>query len=335
VFDANPDFPEALGGRPYLDRIVYRFIPETTTLLAELLTGGIDIFVGPPPSMVDQIASSPGVELRASPFRAYDYIAWNTRLPFFRDARVRRALTMALNRAEMVAALRQGYGEVGRSSVTPAHWSYDREDPETILPYDPEGARRLLAEAGWAPGPDGILRDAEGRAFRFTLMTNAGNDVRRDVTEIVQAQLRPLGIDAQPRLIEFTTMISMLQGSLNQAGVRSREFDAVVGGWVNFFRQDDAGILHCDNLNEPYQYVGYCNDRVDVLIDTLAVIMDRDQARPLWKEFQHLIVRESPYTVLFYPERITGVRTRLRGAPMDIRGETMGAAGWWVHPSGR
>jgi peptide/nickel transport system substrate-binding protein len=330
VFEANPDFPEALGGRPYLDRIVYRFVPESTTLLTELITGNVDVFLQPPPSMFPQIQSAAGVELRSWMFRQYEYIAWNTRLPTFRDARVRRALTMSINREEMLQAVRNGYGEIGRSSVTPAHWAYDPTDPETLLPYDTAAARQLLSEAGWTPGPDGILRDAQGNRFRFTLLTNAGNDVRRDVTEIVQAQLRPLGIVVEPRLIEFTTMTATLQGSLNAAGERVRDFEAVVGGWVVFFRQDDTDLLHCKRLNQPYQYVGYCNPRVDQLIDTLGVIMDREEARPLWREYQRLLVQESPYTVLFYPERMAGVRTRLQGAATDIRGETITAKDWWI-----
>ena len=335
VFEANPDFPEALGGRPYLDRIVYRFVPESTTLLTELLTGTIDLFLAPPPTLFEQIQTSAGVELRSWMFRQYEYIAWNTRLPQFKDARVRRALTMGINRQEMVDALRQGYGEIGRSSVPPSHWAYDPNDPETLLPYDPEAAKRLLAEAGWRPGPDGTLRDAQGNELRFSLMTNAGNDVRRDITEIAQAQLGQLGVVVEPRLIEFTTMTSILQGSLNSAGERVRDFEAVVGGWVVFFRQDDADILHCRRLHQPYQYVGYCNSRVDQLIDTLGVILDREEAIPLWREYQRLLVQESPYTVLFYPERVAGVRTRLQGATMDIRGETITAKDWWLLPQER
>jgi peptide/nickel transport system substrate-binding protein len=335
VFESNPDFPEALGGRPYVDRIVYRFVPENTTLLTELLTGAIDVFLNPPPTMFDQIQSTPGVELRNWMFRQYEYIAWNTRLPQFRDARVRRALTMAINRQEMLDALRQGYGEIGRASVPPSHWAYDASDPETLIPYDPEGARRLLAEAGWTPGPDGALRDAQGNPFRFSLITNAGNDTRRDITELVQAQLGQLGITVEPRQIEFTTMISTLQGSLNAAGERVRDFEAVVGGWVVYFRQDDTDILHCRRLNQPYQYVGYCNERVDQLIDTLGVILDREEARPLWREYQRLLVQEAPYTVVFYPERVAGVRTRLQGAVMDIRGETISARDWWLLPQER
>src|SRR5690606_33023551 len=141
----------------------------------------------------------------------------------------------------------------------------------------------------------------EGRPFRFTIITNAGNDLRRDMAEVIQAQLRPLGIVAEPRLVEWTTMINQLQGSLNAEGVREREFDAVISGWVNWEQKDDSGLLHSRSINGPYQYVGYANERVDELIDTLNLMVDRDAAKPLWSEYQHLVAQEAPYTVLYYP----------------------------------
>lgn len=332
VFEANPDFPEALGGRPYLDRVVYRYIPEMTTLLTELLTGRIDLYIGPNPNQAQAIEAGSGVELRTNPSRQYNYLAYNSRRPLFRDPRVRRALTMAIDREQIVNALVYGYGDVGVATVTPTHYGFDED---AYIPFDPEGAQALLAEAGWTPGPDGVLRNAEGQQFRFTLITNAGNDLRRDIAEVVQAQLQPLGIVVQPRLVEWTTMIAQLQGSLNAQGERERDFDAVISGWVNWEQKDDAGVLHSRNINGPYQYVAYANPRADALIDTLNVLLDREQARPLWSEYQALIANESPYTVLYYPERLNGVRTRLRGAVFDVRGELPTVAEWWIHPGER
>jgi peptide/nickel transport system substrate-binding protein len=332
VFDANPDFPEALGGRPFVDRIVYRSIPEMTTLMTEILTGRVDMYLGPNPNQADQLRNADGVELRADRSLQWNYLAFNGRLPIFQDPRTRRAIGMAIDRQQVVDALVYGYGEVGRASVTPGHWAYDSE---ATLPHDPEGARRLLAEAGWTPGPDGVLRNAQGQQLRFTLITNAGNDVRRDITEVIQAQLRPLGIVVQPRLVEWTSMIQMLQGSLGAGGQRQRNFEAVIGGWVDFQQKDDAGILHSRNLNQPYQYVGYSNPRADALIDTLAVIVSREEARPLWLEYQRLISHDAPYIPLYYPERLTAVRTRLRDVVTDTRGEFVSARLWWIHPQQR
>lgn len=332
VFEANEEFTEALGGRPYVDRMVYRVIPEMTTLLTELVTGRVDIYIGPNPNQAEMIENAPGVELRANPSRQYNYLAYNTRRPYFSDPRTRRAITMAIDREQIVDALVYGYGEAGRATVTPTHYAYD---PDAYVPYDPEGARELLAEVGWTPGPDGILRDSQGRPFRFTIITNAGNDVRRDMAEVIQAQLRPLGILVEPRLVEWTTMLAQLQGSLNSDGVRERDFDAVISGWVNWEQKDDASILHSRSLNGPYQYVGYSNPRVDELIDTLNLMVDRDAAKPLWKEYQQIIAEEAPYTVLYYPERLNGVRTRVRGVAFDVRGEFPTVTEWWIHPADR
>lgn len=329
IFEANPDFPEALGGRPYLDRLVYRYIPEMTTLMTELMTGSIDVYLQPNPDQADAIEAAPNARLITSPSRQWNYLAFNGRQPLFRDARVRRAIAMALNRQEMVDAMVFGYGTVGRSTVTPAHWSYDADDPETLIPYDPEAAKALLAEAGWMDRDnDGILEDESGRDFEFQLITNAGNDVREDMLEIIQAQLRPLGIVVEPRLIEWNTMTAMLRDP-------ARDFDAVVSGWVDYFRKDDRDILHSDNIDQPYQYVGYANPRADELIDTLAVITDREQAMPLWKEYQHLIVHDAPYVPLYYPERLNGVNERLRGTVMDVRGDFVSASDWWILPDQR
>jgi ABC-type transport system substrate-binding protein len=71
------------------------------------------------------------------------------------------------------------------------------------------------------------------------------------------------------------------------------------------------------------------------LIDTLNVLLDRDAALPLWREYQELIANEAPYIALYYPERLNAVRSRLRGVVFDVRGETTTAASWWIHPRAR
>jgi peptide/nickel transport system substrate-binding protein len=336
VFEANPDFPAALGGRPFVERVVYRNIPEQTTLLTELLTGRVDIYLGPRPEQASRIQSNPNTRLNAAPNRQWVYLAYNTRSPLFSDARVRRALTMGIDRKQIVDALLYGYADVGRSTVTPAHWAYDTGDAQTLLPYDTLAARKLLGEAGWQDRDgDGVIENAQGVPFRFSLKTNQGNELRKDITEIVQAQLRKVGVAVEPQLVEWNTLTDQLQGTAGAGGRRTREFDAVVNSWVDYFRKDDKDILHCDNLNKPFQYVSYCNERVDQLIDTLGLMMDREAAKPLWQEYQRLMVQEAPYTVLYYPKRLTGVNKRLRGAEMDIRGEFTNPQKWWIDPAQR
>jgi peptide/nickel transport system substrate-binding protein len=330
VFEANPDFPEALGGRPYLDRVVYRVIPEQTTLLTELLTGRLDVYPAPNPNQTEQLERGRGVRLLSSPYRSQTHIGWNTRDPLFRDVRVRRALTLAIDRQAILDALLYGHGQMGVSSSTPAHWVFDDEYRRLAPPHDPDAARRLLAEAGWTPGPDGVLRDAQGRPFRFTLVTNHGNDLRRDVGEIVQAQLRPLGIQVEPRSLEWNTLIDMLDGHLDEQGERVRGFQAVTSGWVNSFRKDDSAILHSRNRNGPFQETCFSHPRVDRLIDTLNVMTDREAARPLWQEFHRILIDEAPYTVLHYGNRLLAHRERVRGVEIGPQGDLLTVQRWWV-----
>jgi peptide/nickel transport system substrate-binding protein len=336
VFEANPDFPEALGGRPYLDRLVFRAIPEATTLLIELQTGGVHVYMGVRTPQAPLIAADPNSRLLSAPSPSWAFIAWNSRLPLFETPEVRRALSMGIDRHGIVQALLDRSTVTGRSPVTPVHWAFDAEDPQTSLPHDPEAAKRLLAQAGWTDrNGDGLLEDAQSRPFRFSLLVPQGNDTGRDVAQIIQAQLRTLGIDVRPSSVEGNTLIGQITGRVNPRGERERNFEAVMMGWTDSHRKDDTNLFHSRNLNGPFQIAGYSNPRVDVLLDTLGLILDRGQARPLWKEYQSLLTQDAPMTVLYYPNRLAGVNRRLQGVEVDARGELVSVARWWISPEQR
>jgi peptide/nickel transport system substrate-binding protein len=328
TFEANERFPAELGGRPYLDRIVYRVIPEPATLLTELLTGRIDYYIQPTPEQARRIETANGVRLHTYPDRAFVILGWNQRRPMFEDVRVRRALTMAIDRQAIVDGIVYGYGEVANSTVPPFYWQYD-EQAGADLGYDPEGARRLLAEAGWTPGPDGILRNARGQPFRFTALTNVGNQERIDILQRVQSDLRQVGIALQPQALEWGTLLDRINDP------RRREFDAVLIGWVTEFKINDKDLFHCDKRDEPFQWVGHCNPEVDQLLEQLPRIVDRRQALPLWQRYQRLISRDQPYTFLYFQQRREGISDRLRNVSPDARGDWVGVREWWIAPGAR
>jgi peptide/nickel transport system substrate-binding protein len=324
VFEANPRWPRELGGRPYLDRIVYRPVPEPTTLLTELLNGNVDYYIAPTPDQAQRIERNPGTRLVSFPDRQFLVVSWNERKPLFRDVNVRRALTMAIDRPGIVEGVRRGYGELANSTVPPFYWNYDPQ-AGADLKYDPAAARRLLAQAGWRDSDgDGVL-DRNGTPFRFTLYTNSGNRERQDITEIVQAQLKAVGVDARPQVLEWGTLLDKLQRN-------PRDYDAAVVGWVTEFRIDDSDLFSCEKLNDPFQWVGYCDRQTERYLDTLPRIANRAAARPLWAEYQRKISHDQPFTFLFFVRRLEGVHQRLRNVHPDARGDWAGAARWFLDP---
>ncbi|MGH7572974.1 MAG: peptide-binding protein [Gemmatimonadota bacterium] len=316
VFEANPDF---VLGRPHLNRVVFRVIPEQTTQLTELLTGGIDFMRAVPPAEMARVEESQQVQTIVYPARSYSYLVWNLRNPLFEDVSVRRALTMSINRQQIVDALLYGYGRIATTDVMPFQWEFDESlEP---WPYDADRAKELLAEAGWEDHDgDGVI-DRDGRPFRFVLETNQGNDLREDIIVIVQSNLEEVGIDVEPRLTEWNTLIDRL---------KRKEFEAAVSGWSVDFKFDPTEVMSCGAIEAKYNYASFCNPRADSLMQRALTTLEREEAKPLWDEYQRVIHEEQPYSFLYYLEERVGVNGRLRGVEADARGHLISVADWWI-----
>jgi peptide/nickel transport system substrate-binding protein len=336
VFEANPEFPAALGGRPYLDRVVFRVVPDAVAARTELLTRAADIWsLGWELPTAAGLAGEPGIRLLSSTGPVWRSIAWNTRHPLFDTAETRRALTLALDRETIAQAIGPGLAIPGRSTVTPEHWSFDPDAP-AALSYDPEAAKRLLAAAGWRDRDgDGVLEDEQGRPFRFTLRTPAGSLASKELAEMVQAQLRRIGVRVDVHLVEVATLIQDAERHVNARGERERRFDAVTYTHNDGPLKDDTPILHSRTRHDPGHWTGYADPRLDRLLDTLASLTDRHTALPLWREYQRLIEEEAPYTVLYYPMSVVAVRTRLQGIEGEYRGMLSNVHRWWILPGER
>ena len=328
VFEANPAFPQALGGRPFVDRYVYRIVPDANTLLLELLTGGIDVYVAAQPDQAEAIVDSSELDLVAFPFRSFTFVAWNSRRPLLADARVRRALTLGLDREQIVAALLEGFGTVAHGTVPGYHWAHAERVGR--LPYDPERARSLLNEAGFVDRDgDGVRENAEGTPLSLSLQTNQGNARLERLAVIAQAQLKEIGVDVRVEVREWASMIEAVTDP------ERRDFDGVTLSWVTEFKLDDTDLFHSDRVDQPYGFSGTANPDIDRLLETLQATPDRDEARTLWADYQDEIAREQPFTFFYSPDRLAGVNRRLRDVRMDARGEWLNVREWWIDPDRR
>ena len=248
--EANPKYFE---GKPYLERIIYRIIPETSLTEMELLTGGIDSY-SVWPFQFQRMKEVPFLNVYSQPSLGYTYIGYNLKNPLFQDKRVRQALTYAINREEIVQYVLYGLGVVANGPFPPQFW-YSNPNVKP-LPYDPGKARQLLAEVGWKANRDGIL-EKDGKPFRFKLITNSGNETRRDVGVLVQRALKEIGIDVTFEFYEWSVFLKNF--------INVKAFDACILGWSLSPDPDAYQIWHSSQIEKGFNFVSYRNPEVDRL----------------------------------------------------------------------
>jgi peptide/nickel transport system substrate-binding protein len=327
TFEANPNYPSALGGRPYLDRIVYRMVPDSV-LRDELAKGEIDLLVTAGPALAREMKDQAAVRFVSYPSMQYSFMAWNTRRPALADARVRRALTNALDRRRAIEEFAFGYGQLANTPVSPIHWAHDARIGAE-LEYDPARARTLLAEAGWEDrNGDGLVENAAGEPLRIRIAAAVEGFFGPKLMQMAVEKYRAIGVTVEPELIPFTELLRRISSP-------ERDFDAAILAEINEFRLDTRGQFHCSSSNNPTSYTGYCSPAMDRLLDAVQSIHDRRQARGYWLELQQLMVQEQPYTFLLYQEHVAAMSPRLQDVRPDARGVLLGAGRWWIGPEQR
>ena len=287
--ERNPDYFDAPG--PWMDGIVYRFMPDQLTLRLAFETRQVD-FWGAEPWTVNAFVNDPRFDVFTSPSSSYTYIGWNLKRPLFQDPLVRRALAHAVDVPSMVRFILYGHGLQSTGLFTPQMWFFN----PSIQPfaYDPEKARELLAEAGWKPGPDGILQK-NGERFSFTLITNNGNEVRRDIATLTQDGLKQLGIEVKVELYEWAVF---LKNHINKG-----DFDAMVLGWSLGNSYDQFQIWHSSQANpEQLNVVGYKSAKADRLLDEIRQEYNREKIIRMAGDLQRTIYEDQPYLFLYVPE---------------------------------
>lgn len=322
VLVRNPDYPAALGGPAVAERVVIRIIPEAATRLTELLTGGIHADIDVLPDQAAGIEQQPGIRLHAYPGSTVYYVGWNNARPPFNDARVRRALTLAMNRGEIIDALLRGHGSPATSPIPPWHPLHpaDVERPG----HAPEEAARLLEAAGYRDrNGDGIRENAQGQPLRFTLISS-DDPLRRSVVEVLQSQFRAVGADAEIRTMEFQTMLDRHRG---------RDFDAVFTNWVlDNFQMAAApyALLHSSlaDVAESTNRSSVRSARIDALIGQGAAATDAAEQARVWAELTRALNEEQPLTFMFWIDELVATSMRLSGVTMDQRGELRTLRDW-------
>ena len=297
---ANDDFFE---GRPKIDEIYYKFLPDTTTSFLMLKQKLLDVG-GLTPLQVDrQIDENfkKDFKIVEKPSFGYTYLGFNLRNEKFKDLRVRQALSLAINRQEMVDILYFGHGEVCNGPFLPGSFAYNN-DVKQIKP-DIKKAKQLLKEAGYD----------ENNPFTFELVTNTGNEIRINAAQILQYQLAKVGVKVKIRVMEWQAFLNTV--------VHPRKFETVLLGWSLSLMPDAYPLWHSDSDKlGHFNLVSYHNNEVDKLIEEASTTIDRDKLSLIYKEIFKKITNDIPYLFLYIPYSISVVNNEIKNVKPSFIG---------------
>lgn len=321
VLEANPNYFE---GRPYFNRVVYRIIPDQSTIFLELKARNVDMS-GLSPIQYRRQTDYPAFRKNFYKYQylanGYAYLGFNLLDPRFQDKRVRQAMAYAINKQEIIEGVLLGLGRPAVGPYKPGTWWY-RDDIQPF-PFDPERAKALLAEAGWKDSDgDGIL-DRDGRPFSFTVRTNQGNLVRQQTAEIIQRRLRAVGIDVKIHIVEWAAFINTF--------IKKKDFEGIILGWGLGLDPDQYDIWHSGKTGpDELNHISYKNPKVDALLEAGRRTFDEAKRKVIYGEFQEIMAEEQPVIFLYVPEALPVVSSRVRGIEPAPAGISYNFTKWYV-----
>jgi peptide/nickel transport system substrate-binding protein len=318
---ANPDYFEH---RPYIDRYIYRVIPEQSTLFLELQVQGVDL-TGISPLQYTRQTDTDFFKRYYRKFNlisfGYTYLGYNLNHPKFKDKRVRRALDYAVDKNEIINTVLLGLGRVCAGPFLPESWAFNPEVKPAS--YNPQKAKELLREAGWMDSNQDGWLDKDGKIFEFTIITNQGNEERIKTAQIIQRRLADVGIRVKLKVLEWSVFLTEF--------IDKRNFEAVLLGWGLGLDPDNFDIWHSSKTREgEFNFTGYKNEEVDQLLVKARRTFDQEERKACYQRIHRIIYEEQPYMFLYIADSLSIVHSRFRGikqAPIGIRYNLID---WWV-----
>jgi peptide/nickel transport system substrate-binding protein len=303
------------GAMPHIERIRFAVVPDATTQALELQKGSADVAVNAlTPDMIYALKKNSSLVVEDGPGTRLNYIVFNLRDPALKDARVRLAIALAINRPLIIHSLYRDQARVAESLLPPQHWAWSGDTDKH--PYDPAKANTLLDAAGYQRGADGIR-------FHLGMKTSTDETVRL-LSVIVQQQLAQIGIALDLRSYEFATFYSDLtKGAFQMAPSR----------WIGGNEQPD--IFHYAYSQASFPPHGsnrgfYANPTLDALLDDAAATSDQARQREDYAKVQQIAARDLPSinlwyldTIVIHSRRLGNVHTSPSGNFEFLRDATM------------
>lgn len=319
VFTANPLY---FRGRPKLNEIVWKIIPNVNTLFAQLQTHDVDVYIGVDENHVAGLAQLPGVTVTKKLIANWRHMGINTSRPQLSDVRVRLALIEAIDWNLINRKVYHGYNAPAVSDVYPNLWAAPSIPP---YPYDPQNARRLLAQAGWTMGSDGVLHKGP-LAMRITISTNTEKQENEQAEVLVQAQLRPLGVSVS--IHNYPTSLLFAQDGPLYTGKYDLEWSIE----TNAPDPDDRGLWNGKFIPPNGSNTVWLNDPIVNRLSQAAVeTFDRAKRKALIQQEQSRLHELVPSQYIYWENEYTGANSDMKNLrPAAFVQDTWNAWEWSI-----
>jgi peptide/nickel transport system substrate-binding protein len=329
IVSANEDY---YGTGPYLEEIIFKFVPNENGLLMQLKTGEIDIFDNANIAFLDQLTGIPGVRVYRTPVLMYEHLDLNTESPILSDARVRRAIALTIDKDAIAQHVYGGMVDVARLDDFETSKYFNAEAAARTRMDRPE-AMRLLRSAGWQDTDGDGIADRDGTPLTLRLTTSAGQ-VNRERTELVlRDQLREIGVDVEIHNYNST----VLYGTYEDGGILKRgKYDIAMYAWLSSPEPATKEALYSAKNIPPN---GQNHPRIDnaeltELLRQGSTEVDPDRRIEIYQKVADILVDEMPVVPLFWYTSIDPCNERLRNfRPNPTQSaDTWNAAEWYLVP---
>ncbi|WP_160141732.1 ABC transporter substrate-binding protein [Salicibibacter halophilus] len=306
---------------PLLDTVMVQFVEDDNAALAAFETQEVD-FAQISEQDADTGETIEHGDLTSTLGYNYEYIGWNNDNELFEDPDVRRALTMSIDRESIVEAVLMGHGEVAHFPHSPLSDVYTDEIEE--IPYDPEGALELFAEAGWEMNEDDRLENEDGELFEFEMVTNNESGRRVDAIVVIQQMLDDVGITMEPQLLEWGAYMDTVQPPDND------DFDAMLGAWALGVDPTPEYIFHSEEAEQGLNYINYESDEFDETVEPNRDVVDPEDRIEILQDAHTIITEDQPYSTLYYYDRVDLYNDRLEGYETHPDEKFYNLHEWWI-----
>jgi peptide/nickel transport system substrate-binding protein len=316
------------GPGPYLDRLVYKYIPDLTVMFTQFKTGEIDVtgIQGIPVDLYPEAKKISNARVLVSSGTTYESVALNFLNPLFQDRRVRQALYFGMDKKPILEKIFLNLVQEAETYVPPLSWAYNPR-VKGAHKYDPERAKELLDRAGWKTGGDGI-RVKGGQRLSFDNSTTSGNKVREQIQQVLQQQWRQIGVE-----MKISNMpASVLFGDF----YRLSKFQTVLIGIAMGPDPDHTFRLHSKYIpvkgGKGRNAIAYENPEVDRLLDAGVREIDQEKRKRIYQKLQEVLVIDLPHLPIYHYVGITGLKPSLQGyvPNLNVVESSWNSNQWWL-----